>query len=93
MTQHDTTRLRELGRRHKRLLAQLAEVKPLLEAEIQAAAEAKVPQVDIVEWSGYKREWVRLAANPEARAARAARERDARKKAAAASAPNPGGEA
>lgn len=78
MTAHDTSRLQDLGRRHRRLTAQLAEIKPQLEAEIREAAEAGVAQVDICEWTGYKREWVRLAADPAKREARAARQRAAR---------------
>lgn len=76
---HTTDRLERLGRQHKKLTAQLAEIKPELEAEIRAAAEAgTATQTQICEWTGYKREWVRLAADPAKREARAARQRAAR---------------
>ncbi len=69
---HDTTALQNLGRRRRRLTAQLAELKPLLEAEIHAAVRADIPQVQIVEWTGYTREAIRLT-DPAKRNARNAR--------------------
>lgn len=60
MSEHDTSRLQELGRRRRKLEAQLAEVDKDLEPEIFAAAQANVPQVDIIEWTGLARESVRL---------------------------------
>ncbi len=56
---YDTNRLQELGKRHQRLVAQLAEVDAALDTEILQAAQAGVPQVDIIRWTGLARESVR----------------------------------
>jgi hypothetical protein len=60
MTTHDTTRLQALGKRRQRLAAQLAELDNELEPEIYAAAQAGVPQVEIIRWTGMARESIRL---------------------------------
>ena len=60
MSEHDTTHLRELGRRRQKLVAQLADLDQELRPEIAAAAQAKVPQIDIIKWTGMSRESVRL---------------------------------
>lgn len=56
---YDATRLAELGRQHKRLRAQIEEVRAKLGPEILAAHLAEVQQVEIVELTGYTRESVR----------------------------------
>jgi hypothetical protein len=59
MSEHDTTRLQELGRRRQKLVGQLADLDRDLDPEIAAAAQAGVPQVDIIRWTGLSRESVR----------------------------------
>lgn len=56
---YDTTRLDQLGRKMARLREEEAEIQPQLAAEIFAAAEAGLPQVEIVRRSGYTRDAVR----------------------------------
>jgi hypothetical protein len=52
-------RLSELGRRHRRLRAELAAIRPELAREIRAAHAAGIAQVDIVHMTGYTRDGVR----------------------------------
>jgi hypothetical protein len=59
MSEHDTSRLQDLGKRRQKLTAQLADLDRDLEPEIYAAAQAGVPQVDIIRWTGLSRESVR----------------------------------
>jgi hypothetical protein len=61
---HDTTRLAQLGRKHKRLRAELAELRPELAEEIRAAHAAKVPQVELVDITGYTRDQIRQICLP-----------------------------
>lgn len=58
----DLTRLTQLGKRHKKLRAELAELTPELEAEIKAVYRpGEAPsQETIAEISGYKRDNIRL---------------------------------
>lgn len=56
---HDLSRLQQLGRKRKRLLDQLEELRPAITAEVIAAAQDDVPQTDIVKASHYTRDWVR----------------------------------
>ena len=58
----DLTRLTQLGKRHKKLRAELAELVPELEAEIKTVYRAGEPpsQETIAEVAGYKRDNVRL---------------------------------
>lgn len=56
---YDLARLTQLGRRRKRLLDQLEELRPEITAEVLAANAADVPQTDIVKASHYTRDWVR----------------------------------
>jgi hypothetical protein len=66
-----------LGRRYKRLVADLAALRPQLTEAIRAAAPS-VAQVDLVRESGYTRETVRQICLPdEERAVLAARRRKA----------------
>ena len=68
MNTHDTTRLQDLGKRRQRLAAQMAALDEELKPEIFAAAQAKVPQKLIINWTGMARESVRLASmTPEQR--------------------------
>lgn len=60
MSEHDTTHLQELGRRRQKLVTQLADIDGELKPEIFAAAQAGVPQKDIIKWTGMVRESVRL---------------------------------
>ncbi len=62
---HDLTKLKALGAKRKRLMAQIDELRPELETEIRAAAVADVKQVDIIDITGYSREMVRLASMSE----------------------------
>lgn len=72
---YDTARLLQLGRKHQRLRADLEELRPELAIEIQAAAAAGVPQVDIVKATGYTRDQVRqISLPPERRRTRRAGE-------------------
>ena len=59
MSAHDTTHLQELGRRRKKLMAQVAALEEELTPEIITAAQAGVKQVMIMEWTGMSRETVR----------------------------------
>ena len=61
MSAHDTSRLHDLGKKRQKLIAQLAALDDELKPEILAAAQAKVPQVDIIKMTGMARESVRLA--------------------------------
>lgn len=64
---YDLTRLKDLGRQRKRLMASIESLRPELEAEIRAAAEAQaLPQKEIMEITGMSRETVRLASMSEA---------------------------
>jgi len=56
---HDLSRLQQLGRKRKKLLDQLEDLRPAITAEVIAAAQADVPQTDIVKASHYTRDWVR----------------------------------
>lgn len=60
MTEYNTTRLQELGKRRQRLAGQLSALDVQLEPVIYAAAQAGVPQIDIIRWTGLARESVRL---------------------------------
>jgi hypothetical protein len=53
---YDPDRLRQLGKRHQRLRADLDALRPDLADEIRAAAKAGVPQVEIVKATGYTRD-------------------------------------
>ena len=64
MTAYDPTQLHDLGRRFRKLRAQLAYLRPELVAEIRAAADAGVPQVEIVQVTGYTRDQVRQICLP-----------------------------
>jgi hypothetical protein len=66
MSEYDTSRLQELGRRRQRLVAQLADIDQQLDAEIQAAAAGGVAQVDVIKWTGLARESVRRKSMTEA---------------------------
>lgn len=61
---YDTSRLTQLGKKHQRLRAELEALRPELAEEIQAAAAAGVPQVEIVRASGYTRDQVRQISLP-----------------------------
>lgn len=61
---HDLKRLTDLGKEHKKLAARMEAIRPELEKEIRAAAEAGVEQVKLIELSGYSRNTVRLASMP-----------------------------
>lgn len=68
MSEHDTNHLQELARRRRKLVDQLDALDVELEPEIYAAAQAGVPQVDIIKWTGLARESVRLKSmSPEQR--------------------------
>ena len=74
MSAHDTTHLQELGRRRKKLMAQVAALEEELTPEIIAAAQANVKQVLIMEWTGMSRETVRRnSMTPERREAERAK--------------------
>ncbi|GIE29950.1 hypothetical protein Ait01nite_029950 [Actinoplanes italicus] len=78
MSEHDTTRLQDLGKRRQRLAAQMATLDEELKPEIFAAAQAKVPQKLIIGWTGMARESVRLASmTPEQREDERAKRRTA----------------
>lgn len=64
---HDLTELTKLGRRHRRLRDELEALRPQLVDEIRAAHTAGVPQVAIVEATGYTRDQVRQICLPEER--------------------------
>ncbi|XVU25824.1 hypothetical protein ACQPZJ_01830 [Actinoplanes sp. CA-054009] len=61
MTAFDTTRLQQLGKRRRALVAEIAKLDAELDAEIFAAAHAepRVPQTSIIEWTGHARETAR----------------------------------
>lgn len=63
---YDPDRLQQLGRRHQRLRADLEALRPELAEAIRAAAEAGMPQVDIVKATGYTRDQVRQICLPPA---------------------------
>jgi hypothetical protein len=68
MSEHDTTRLQDLGKRRQKLIEQLAALDRDLEPEIYAAAQAGIQQVDIIRWTGLARESVRVKSlSPEQR--------------------------
>jgi hypothetical protein len=76
MSEHDTTRLQELGRRRRKLEAQLAELDAELTPEVFAAAQAGVPQKSMIDWTGMARESIRLKSmTPEQREAERAKRR------------------
>lgn len=56
---YDLSRLQQLGRKRKKLLDQLEELRPAITAEVIAAAQADVAQTEIVKASHYTRDWVR----------------------------------
>lgn len=58
MTEYDTARLAELGRRRRRLRTDLAKVNGELTEEIPKALEAQVAQAEIVRLTGMTRESV-----------------------------------
>lgn len=60
MSDHDTTHLKKLGERRQKLLTQLEALDAELEPAVFAAAQAGVPQIDIIKWTGLARESVRL---------------------------------
>lgn len=68
---YDLTRLRQLGKRHRRLRDELDALRPELAEAIRAAAAAGVPQVEIAEESGYRRDQVRQICLPPERRRRA----------------------
>jgi hypothetical protein len=69
---YDRTRLRQLGARHQRLRRDLEAIRPELAEEIRAAAAAGMPQVEIVNETGYTRDQVRqICLPPEKRRTRA----------------------
>jgi predicted mannosyl-3-phosphoglycerate phosphatase (HAD superfamily) len=77
MSEHDTSHLQELGKRRQKLAAQLEALDEELAPEVFAAAQAGVPQVQIIEWTGMARESIRLKSmTPEQREA----EREKRRK-------------
>jgi hypothetical protein len=61
VTGHDTTRLQELGQLRRDLEAQIKALDAELDPLIYAAAHAtpRVPQVDIMAWTGHSKETVR----------------------------------
>ncbi|MCG5464274.1 hypothetical protein MED01_002440 [Micromonospora sp. MED01] len=56
---YDLSRLQQLGRKRKKLLDQLEELRPAITAEVLAAHDAGVKQATIVQASHYTRDWVR----------------------------------
>lgn len=62
MTEYDTSRLAALGRRRRRLTADLAELRREILPEVLAALRAGVAQARVVELSGYTREQLRRLA-------------------------------
>lgn len=67
---YNLARLQQLGRKRKRLLDQLEELRPDITAEVLAAHQAGVKQRDLVDASHYTRDWVRqLCMSPEQREA------------------------
>lgn len=66
MSEYDTIRLKDLGKRRQRLADQLAEVDRQLDQEIPVATAAGVQQIDIIRWTGLARESVRRKAMTEA---------------------------
>jgi predicted mannosyl-3-phosphoglycerate phosphatase (HAD superfamily) len=76
MSEHDTSHLQELGRRRRKLVAQLEALDAELTPEVFAAAQAEVPQKQIIEWTGMARESIRLKSmTPEQREAERAKRR------------------
>ena len=59
---YDTTRLAQLGKRHQKLREEAEAVRVQLAAEILAAVDADVRQVDIVKATGYTRDAIRQMA-------------------------------
>jgi len=55
----DWDKLKQLGRKHQRLRADLDALRPELAEEIRAAVRAGIPQVEIVKITGYTRDRVR----------------------------------
>lgn len=60
---YDTAQLARLGKRHQQLRTEMEAVRPELTAEILAAVEAGVRQVDIVKMTGYTRDAIRQMVN------------------------------
>lgn len=56
---HDTTELAKLGTRRRKLLAELDEITAKMKPLIVAADAADVPQVKIMELTGYSGETIR----------------------------------
>jgi hypothetical protein len=56
----DWEKLKQLGRKHQRLRAELDAIRPELAEEIRAAARAGVPQALIVKITGYTRDRIRI---------------------------------
>lgn len=68
---YDRTRLHDLGAEHRRLRARLRKLTPELHEEIRAAHAAEVPQIEIVDETGYTRDQVRqICLPPERRRSR-----------------------
>ena len=63
MTDFDTTRLAALGKARRRLRIEAERNREEIAAEIVAALHAGVPQVRVVELSGFAREQVRRIAS------------------------------
>lgn len=63
-TDHDLTRLLQLGARHRRLRLELATLRPELAEEIRRAGAAGVPQAKIADICGYTRDQVRQICLP-----------------------------
>jgi hypothetical protein len=61
---YDPDRLRRLGSEHKRIKTRLKSLVPELADEIRTAAAADVPQVEIVEATGYTRDQIRQICLP-----------------------------
>lgn len=62
---YDPQRLHQLGRRLQKLRADLDAIRPEVAAEIRAAHEAGMPQVEIVRATGYTRDQVRQICLPD----------------------------
>jgi hypothetical protein len=79
---YDLTRLTQLGRRRKRLLDQLEELRKEITPEILAAHAADVEQKTIAELSHYTRDTVRqICLSPEQRQAEREKRRERTRKA------------
>lgn len=79
---YDLTRLATLGRKRKRLLDQIEELRKEITPEILAANTAKVEQKTIAEVSHYTRDTIRqICLDPEQREEERKRRRDRTRKA------------